>query len=244
MNDLELLQIILGDIAANENYGLVMKKWRELFNITQSRIAKELQIKQSVISDYENNRRKSPGIEFIRKYTQSLINIGKKERKKEYETIIEDLGLKKEVNKLFAGEFKTKIGSKEVINLLNGTQILAQPSQSSFQNYLFFSDKITNIVTKQPSYKLLKDLKSKKETVYIFSHVRTGKVPLILLKMMSKLNRLEMPKLIIFQSKGFKLSSFARKIAKNNNISIAVTREEKENIKKLLNVDVNNTVNN
>ena len=243
MKELELLQIILGDIAANENYGIVMKKWRELFNITQSRIAKELDIKQSVISDYENNRRKSPGIEFIRKYTNSLITIGKNENRKEFDSIIEDLGLKKELNKLFSGEFEKSLESMEVINLLNATQILSQ-QQASFKNYLFFSDRISNIVTKQPSFKLLKSLKNKKETVFIFSDVKTGKLPLIMLKILSKLNKLELPKLIIFQSKGFKLSSFARKIGKNNNISIAVTKENNNSLKKLLNINVENIINN
>ncbi|PJA22960.1 hypothetical protein COX58_00735, partial [archaeon CG_4_10_14_0_2_um_filter_Archaea_38_6] len=85
MNDLLLMQIILGDIAVNKNYGIVMKKWRELFNITQSDVAKELNIKQSVISDYENNRRNSPGIEFLRNYVKALIKVGREEHKKEYE---------------------------------------------------------------------------------------------------------------------------------------------------------------
>lgn len=238
MKDLKLIQIILGDIAANENYGLVMKKWRDLFNITQSRIAKELDIKQSVISDYENNRRRSPGIEFLRKYTISLVTVGKKEKKKEFESVIEDLGLKKEKKKLFVGEFEQAMACKKVLNLLKATQILSQPVQSDFKNYIFFSDKISNIMTKQPSYKLLKNLNNKTETVFIFSNVKTGKVPLILLKMLSKLNKLEMPKLLIYQSNSFKLSSFARKLAKNNNISIGVTKEDNNTIKKLLNVDV------
>ncbi|PIU88342.1 hypothetical protein COS64_04185 [archaeon CG06_land_8_20_14_3_00_37_11] len=243
MNDLLLMQIILGDIAVNKNYGIVMKKWRELFNITQSDVAKELNIKQSVISDYENNRRNSPGIEFLRNYVKALIKVGREEHKKEYEGIKNNLGIKNIANKLFAGEFMKELTTKQVLNRLKAVQIVSQPEQAKFKNYLFLSDRITSILMKQPTYKLLKNLKSKEGTIYVFSNVKTGKIPLITLKILSKLNRIQMPKLVIFQSDNLKLSGFARRTAKTNNITIGVTKEDNNTIKSLLNVNARNTIN-
>ena len=52
---------IAGEIALSEDPGATMKKWREIFTITQVELAKYLQITVSTISDYESNRRKSPG---------------------------------------------------------------------------------------------------------------------------------------------------------------------------------------
>ena len=37
-----------------------MKKWRELFGVTQIELAKQIKISTSTISDYESNRRLSP----------------------------------------------------------------------------------------------------------------------------------------------------------------------------------------
>jgi putative transcriptional regulator len=189
MKDLKLLQVIMGDITVNENYGLVMKKWRDLFNITQSKIAKKLDIKQSVISDYENNRRKSPGIEFIRKYTIALLNIARQESRKEYDNVKKELIGNINEDSLFRGEFSKGLKNKDVLKLLNATQIIAPEEQSVFGNYLFFSDNISGLITKKPTYELLKELKNKENTVFIFSNVKTGKLPLITLKILSKLNK-------------------------------------------------------
>lgn len=70
-----LLRNIAGEITLAENPGRVMKKWREQFNIAQHELAVHLSISPSVISDYESGRRKSPRVETIRKFAESLIAI-------------------------------------------------------------------------------------------------------------------------------------------------------------------------
>jgi predicted transcriptional regulator len=77
----ELLRIIIGDIASNPNYGLVMKKWREMFSLKQGEVSDKLGAKQSVISDYENERCKNPGIKFIRDYSLAIIKLARKKPK-------------------------------------------------------------------------------------------------------------------------------------------------------------------
>jgi predicted transcriptional regulator len=52
-----------------------MRRWREVFGITQLEMAEKLKISPSVISDYEGGRRPNPGSMFIRKFVQSLIDI-------------------------------------------------------------------------------------------------------------------------------------------------------------------------
>lgn len=238
--DFELMQLILGDIAANENYGLVMKKWRDLFNLTQSTIARELDIKQSVISDYENNRRKSPGIQFLRKYTKAIIKLGKEDNREQYNKLINRFNIKYGSKGLVEGDFDKKLSIKQVLDLLNATQILSIKTSPEFTNYIFFSDNISSIITEEPSYKLLKGLKTKDKRVFIFSNVKTGRVPLIALKILTKLNKIQMPKLVVFQTEKFKLSSFTRKLAKKNNISIALTNMSNERIKESLNENSEN----
>ncbi len=70
----EISRRIAGEIVLAEDVGSAIKKWREIFSITQRELAQALGISTSVISDYEKGRRKSPGAEMIRKIVQALIN--------------------------------------------------------------------------------------------------------------------------------------------------------------------------
>ncbi|MEM0350340.1 MAG: helix-turn-helix domain-containing protein [Archaeoglobaceae archaeon] len=65
---------ICGEIVLSENSGETMKKWRRIFSISQSELARKLKISPSVISDYEANRR-NPGVAFIRKFVTALIEL-------------------------------------------------------------------------------------------------------------------------------------------------------------------------
>lgn len=65
---------ICGEIALADHHGEAMKKWRQIFSISQSEIARKLGISPSVISDYEAGRR-SPGVAFIKRFVLALIEI-------------------------------------------------------------------------------------------------------------------------------------------------------------------------
>lgn len=70
-----IMKRIIGEIILSNNPGEVMRRWRELFDITQLEIAAKLAISPSVISDYEGGRRKSPGSFFIKKFVSTLLDI-------------------------------------------------------------------------------------------------------------------------------------------------------------------------
>ena len=76
MNSLK--QKIAGEITLAKNPGAAIKKWREIFGITQTELADYLKITPSTISDYESNRRKSPGIGVIQRFIEALIEIDTK----------------------------------------------------------------------------------------------------------------------------------------------------------------------
>lgn len=63
---------IAGEIALSEDPGAAMKKWREVFGITQTQLSEYLHITSSTISDYESNRRKSPGIVVVHRFIDAL----------------------------------------------------------------------------------------------------------------------------------------------------------------------------
>src|SRR3989344_293506 len=71
----KLAKEIVGEIILKDAPERVIKKWRNIFQISQKSLAKELDITSSVVSDYESGRRKSPGIRVIRKYVGALLDI-------------------------------------------------------------------------------------------------------------------------------------------------------------------------
>lgn len=70
-----LMKRIIGEIVVSNSPGEIMRRWREVFGITQLEMAEKLKISPSVISDYEGGRRKNPGSTFIRRFVYSLIEI-------------------------------------------------------------------------------------------------------------------------------------------------------------------------
>ncbi len=72
---MEIAEKIAGEIVLSKKPGATMRKWREIFGISQQELAKFLGINSSVISDYESGRRKSPGVVMVRRFVNALIEI-------------------------------------------------------------------------------------------------------------------------------------------------------------------------
>ena len=71
-----LARRIAGEIIFSSKPGSTMKKWRELFAVSQISLSDKMLLSSSaVISDYEGGRRKSPGAKFIRRFVWALLTI-------------------------------------------------------------------------------------------------------------------------------------------------------------------------
>jgi putative transcriptional regulator len=71
----ELSLRIAGEITLSKSPGSSLKKWREIFGITQTELANYLKVTPSTISDYEGNRRKSPGIAVIKRFVDAICEL-------------------------------------------------------------------------------------------------------------------------------------------------------------------------
>jgi predicted transcriptional regulator len=229
----ELLRIIIGDIASNANYGVVMKKWREMFKIKQGLVADELKIKQSVVSDYESERVKNPGIRFVRDYSLAVIKIAKDKNYPEYLKVLKHLKIKDEKSILYSDEFKSEHSNSELMKIFKANQVVMPKEKVNVKNYVFFFDNISKVLTSNPSYKLLTNLR-KDTNFFIFTNVKTGKVPVIIMNIISSLNKIKSPKILLFSGESFKNSWIEKKFAKNNNICVLITKMDKIDILKKL----------
>ncbi|MCL2643652.1 MAG: transcriptional regulator [Candidatus Bathyarchaeota archaeon] len=70
-----LARRVAGEIILSGKPGVTMRKWRELFAVSQLGLSEAMHLSSSVISDYESGRRKSPGAKFIRRFVLALLQI-------------------------------------------------------------------------------------------------------------------------------------------------------------------------
>jgi putative transcriptional regulator len=70
-----LARRVAGEIILSGKPGATMRKWRELFAISQMSLAEKMMLSTSVISDYESGRRKSPGAKFVSRFVWALLQI-------------------------------------------------------------------------------------------------------------------------------------------------------------------------
>ena len=71
----DLKEKIAGEVVLSPHPGRTLRKWREDFGISQRDLAHWLATVPSVISDYESERRASPGALFIRRYVEALVGV-------------------------------------------------------------------------------------------------------------------------------------------------------------------------
>lgn len=71
-----LARRIAGEIILSSKPGSTMRKWRELFAVSQTSLSDKMLLSSSaVISDYESGRRESPGTKFVRRFVWALLKI-------------------------------------------------------------------------------------------------------------------------------------------------------------------------
>jgi len=70
-----LARRIAGEIILSNKPGATMRKWRELFAVSQTTLSEKMMLSPSVVSDYESGRRESPGTKFVRRFVWALLKI-------------------------------------------------------------------------------------------------------------------------------------------------------------------------
>ena len=70
----QLTRRIAGEIVVSESPGETMRKWREIFHLSQKEFANLLEVKPSVVCDFEKGRRASPGIGTVKRFVETMVD--------------------------------------------------------------------------------------------------------------------------------------------------------------------------
>ena len=70
----QLTRRMAGEIVVSEKPGETLRKWREIFKLSQKELATLLEVNPSVVCDFEKGRRASPGIVTVRKFVEAMVD--------------------------------------------------------------------------------------------------------------------------------------------------------------------------
>ncbi len=232
-----LLRSIAGEITLAENPGRVMRKWREHFGVAQHDLAKQLAISPSVISDYESGRRKSPRVETIRKFAESLIVIDEGRGGQIVNAFIRLLGQEIPSDILLdIREFPGSIPAKLLTDHLECKTIVNDviPDREIF-GYTTI-DSLRVILQLSPE-QMLKLYGATPNRAAIFTHVSTGRSPMVAIRSSQMgLGPTVRPSVVILHGPK-KVDSVACKIAEVEKIPLylSMVKETEALVRKLRN---------
>ncbi len=209
-----------GEIALSESSGKTLKKWREIFKVSQKELADTLDISPSVISDYESGRRKSPGIKVVAKIVNALLEI---DRKRGGRTSYE-------FSNMLAGDaiFEVILDIKEMLKPTNVKNFVKAvdgelvAGERHAERDLFgytVIDSLRAIVEFSP-LELARMYGSTTERALVFTKVQTGRSPMIAIKMTTL-----KPALVVLHG-AKEVDPLAMRIAEAEGIPLAVSKAE------------------
>ncbi|MBI4214867.1 helix-turn-helix domain-containing protein [archaeon] len=220
----ELALKIAGEITLSQNPGASLKKWREIFNIQQTELAEFLHVSPSTISDYEGNRRQSPGIQVIKRFVNSLVALDNTKGGWTVKKLNTDDESKKDIYNVF--EFSEPISVKEFCKRIDA-HIMTNESRSAGikLNGCTIVDAMRAIL-ELPSNEFVKLYGSSTERAAVFTNVSLGRGPMIAIRVLGL-----KPALVVFQNIA-EVDKLALKISEIEHIPIAVTALTLDEIKR------------
>ncbi|MFH1094911.1 MAG: transcriptional regulator [Candidatus Micrarchaeota archaeon] len=218
---------IAGEISLSQYPGSTMKKWREIFAITQTDLANHLKLSCSTISDYEGNRRKSPGTGIIRRFVDSLFDIDKSRGN----IILSKLtsGIEKSDQFFETHEFATSMSAVDFAKVLNAKVVANEDLMKVKKIYGYTLMDSLKIILEMPFNQFPKLYGTMSERAFIFTQVSTGRSPMVVIRVTPM-----KPSLVVLHGID-EVDALALKIAEREQIPVLVTKMDVSKIREALN---------
>lgn len=116
---MEFEEKIAGEIALSKKPGETVKKWREIFDLTESELAQALGVSPSVINDWEKGRR-VPSTQNIKKIVRAFVEVDSKKGG----SILKQYASVEDSEAIYAiREFSVPVKAKRFVEMIDGRTI-------------------------------------------------------------------------------------------------------------------------
>jgi len=214
-----LAKEIASEIVLSKNPEKVLRKWRTIFKISQKRLAQELGIMSSVISDYESGRRKSPGINIIKRYVNTVLKIDSDKGGEVIRSFAREDTPKVTLTAIIdIKEFDKDIGTEEFCSIIKA-DLLTKGEDRKVWGYTVIDS--VKAITEASFQDLIKLYGRTTQRALIFTKVTTGRSPMVAIKIANL-----KPSLVVLHGLD-EVDEIAKRIAEVENIPLALCRLEK-----------------
>ncbi len=223
---MELLEArIAGEITLSETPGSVMKKWRELFGVTQTDLAKNIGISNSTISDYEGNRRVSPGVGVIKRFVETLFNIDEGRGSSVIKSLSNVSMQAEESEPMYViHDFGAAVSGSDFARIIDG-KVIANPNYlDSIKLFGYTRLDSLRIILEMSPAEYPKLFGATSERAFIFEGVSTGRTPLVVIRVAPI-----KPKLVVLHNVQ-NIDKLAIKIARIEKLPLITTKLNSDDI--------------
>lgn len=205
---------IAGEITLSDAPGQTIRKWRDIFGVSQTELAGKLQVSPSVISDYESGRRKSPGTQTIRRLVDALLALdddrgGSVVRK--YSGMLETPDAILDIR-----EFYTGIPADRLVKAIEG-EVVATPEALDRQLKGYTVVDSVKAITKLSAFEYLKIYGWSSERALVFTGISYGRSPMVAVRVHPM-----KPAMVVYH-RPQRVDELALRLAKMENIPLVVT---------------------
>lgn len=221
-----LSEKIAGEITLSPRPGQTIRKWRGVFGISQTDLANFLRLSPSVISDYESGRRKSPGIQTVKKIIEAFIEIDEKQGGKilhKYNSMIET-----QEGILEIMEYPFTVPAESFIKEIEGNVLTSNELglKKSVKGFTLVDSVKTIETINSGDYNRLYGWST--ERAIIFTGIRYGRSPMIAIRVHPV-----KPTVVVYHRPG-SVDALAIKLADRENIPLVITGLSLDTLKKKL----------
>lgn len=228
----KLAVTMAGEIALSRDSGGSMKKWREIFRVSQMELSEYLKVSPSTISDYEGGRRKSPGIGVISRFVNALIEIDIKRGGKVVKQLMKDFEPSEEAFDIH--EFFSAMKASDFAKKIKAECISGEARLKELVVYGYSLIDSLKVIIEVPVHEYMHLYGRTPERALIFQKVENGRSPMIAVKIGRFSTDMKPAMVVLHGPSNQKVDSIAVKIAESERIPLLVCSTPVNEIKQSL----------
>ena len=205
-----------GEITLSREPGPTIRKWREIFETSQTELAEHLKVSPSVISDYESGRRKSPGTLTVQKIVRGLLAIDEERGNRvlrNYQSMMETNEAILDIRELLIPVPMTKF-----VQAIEGEVLANEENLTNHELKGYTVIDSVKAITSLTAFEYMKIYGWTSERALVFTGISTGRSPMVAIRVHPM-----KPALIVYH-KPEKMDDLALRLARTETIPLVVTR--------------------